>query len=705
MQLLLPPKFVLHKRVWLTLLVLALTAGLSWAVFYPVIGIRQNLAEAEFQKAWLLYQDRKYDAAIEKLSQVLLINPEFHWARRFLAQAYYYSGQTDAALEEYAQLVRALPHDLTLRQRIQWLETHPETEGEGRLDFLRILPQAQGYRYNRPTFVGQLPSDQLAVLSLGNLEIGNMLAFSAQGEPIENRHRVSGKLNYPMAFAVNQNEIWITDYQSDTIHRLDRKTRRFLSYFLNPSAIGRTGSGELEFRGPAGICHREGEFVVADSGNNRLQRIADDGRFIAFIRRPPEGEPLQTPFGVWCDEDSIWVTETAAGRISHFDRYGVLVEEFSPPELTRPRHISYDSAGEQFLVADEVQGILRLNRKGELLGKITGYTRPDGRPMRFARAYAAVYDSFRNLYVADYGASEVVQFVPAAEKFAQLYLAIEKINAAKFPIVGIYVTVSAGSAEEPQFLTTLSDSDFRVYENDAPVGNLNTDYLQRFSDILSCVLLVARSEKMREFEGQMQWVLDHLLTKIREKDGYRVISHGHDVRAESDFINSRLKLLATVRNVVARGEGTPLATMSTALYDAISELLPRLGKRAVIYLTAGEADDDALEPYDKARLVAYARAHQIPIYVVSFEHPQALQNPEAKTALEELATKTGGKYYRALGIDPNLDTLLRGQKEVRYVLGYQSLVRRQVAGQYVDIRVSARFRNRRGLDVSGYFIP
>jgi hypothetical protein len=150
---------------------------------------------------------------------------------------------------------------------------------------------------------------------------------------------------------------------------------------------------------------------------------------------------------------------------------------------------------------------------------------------------------------------------------------------------------------------------------------------------------------------------------------------------------------------------TALASMSSGLYDAVTELLNREGKRAVVYLTDGEADDDSLTPYSKDRLIDYAKANHIPIYVISFEHPENLKSPEARESLRALARKTGGVYYRALDIDPRIDTVMRRQKEVRYLLSYQSMVRRQTAGQYVDMRVAARFRNRKGLDLSGYFIP
>ncbi|HNM99485.1 MAG TPA: tetratricopeptide repeat protein, partial [Turneriella sp.] len=141
------PAFLSRYRTWFIALALLLGAGVSWAVLYPTLGTRQNLAEEEFQKAWLLYQDRKFDAAIEKFSQALVINPQFHWARRFLAQAYYLSGQTAEAIEEFETLARALPHDLTLRARIEWLSLPADgvASASEPSEFLRVVPRMQGY--------------------------------------------------------------------------------------------------------------------------------------------------------------------------------------------------------------------------------------------------------------------------------------------------------------------------------------------------------------------------------------------------------------------------------------------------------------------------------------------------------------------------------------------------------------------------------
>mgnify|MGYP001456764741 CR=1 FL=1 len=155
---------MVRYRSWIIAAAILVSAGVGYAVFAPALGIRQNLAEEEFQKAWLLYQDRKFDAAIEKFSQALNINPQFHWARRFLAQAYYFSGQKAEAVAEYETLTRAMPHDLTLRAHIESLSLSGETATDRGQEFLRVIPRVQGYRYNRPTFVGSLHSDQLAVL-------------------------------------------------------------------------------------------------------------------------------------------------------------------------------------------------------------------------------------------------------------------------------------------------------------------------------------------------------------------------------------------------------------------------------------------------------------------------------------------------------------------------------------------------------------
>ena len=704
---------MVRYRSWIIAAALVIFAGVGYAVFAPTLGTRQNLAEEEFQKAWLLYQDRKFDAAIEKFSQALNINPQFHWARRFLAQAYYFSGQRSEALAEYEALTRAMPHDLTLRAHIESLNLANGGGADRGQEFLRVIPRVQGYRYNRPTFVGSLHSDQLAVLSLGNFEIGNMVSYSAQGEPVENRHRVSGRLNYPMAFAKKDDEIWISDFKEDKIHRLNKNSKRYLSYFFNPDALGRTGGGDLQFRSPAGICHRQGEFIVADSGNNRLQRIADDGKYIASIARAAEGDGMQTPFGIWCDNEEIWLTETAAARISHLDRYGNIVHEYSPGEIKKPRHITWDAELAQFLIADEAAGIVFMDKNGKVTRRTTGYNNPNGRFVTFARPYAAAFDPFRNLYVADYGSSEVVQFAPVGEKFGQLYLTVEKVSAAKFPMLGVHVTVAAEPTSAQRdtglmnYLTDLKAEDFKIFENDASVGNLGAEYLKQFDDVLQISVLISRSARMKEYETQLPWLLDHILTHLREKDRVKILSHGSDVRVESDFINSRLKLLQSAKLALADENlaKSALATISPGIYDGITGLITREGKKALLYVTDGECDDDAITPYGKERLIEYARANHIAIHVISFEHPQSMAFSGAKESLQELAKKTGGTYYRALEIDPRIDEHLRQTREVRYVLSYQSLAKKEMRGQYIDLRVMARFRNRRGLELNGYFIP
>jgi hypothetical protein len=73
--------------------------------------------------------------------------------------------------------------------------------------------------------------------------------------------------------------------------------------------------------------------------------------------------------------------------------------------------------------------------------------------------------------------------------------------------------------------------------------------------------------------------------------------------------------------------------------------------------------------------------------------------------MRELALKTGGSYYRALDVDTKIEAKIRAQRELRYVLSYQSLAKKEMRGQYIDMRVLTRFRQKRGLDLSGYFIP
>jgi DNA-binding beta-propeller fold protein YncE len=117
-------------------------------------------------------------------------------------------------------------------------------------------------------------------------------------------------LNEPTSIVMAQNgDLFITEGHSgqapnaapDTVARISRFTKD--GKFIR--SIGRFGSGPVEFRTPHDITmDREGRLFVADRGNNRVQILDQDGRFIA------EWKQFGRPSGIYIRNDLIYVADS-----------------------------------------------------------------------------------------------------------------------------------------------------------------------------------------------------------------------------------------------------------------------------------------------------------------------------------------------------------------------------------------------------------
>ena len=89
------------------------------------------------------------------------------------------------------------------------------------------------------------------------------------------------------------------------------------------SIYGRTGSGIGEFRRPHGIdADPSGNVVVADTGNDRVAVLFNDGRLIShrrFLEAVAPGDSLAAPYDVALTPDEgVWVSDSENGRLVLF---------------------------------------------------------------------------------------------------------------------------------------------------------------------------------------------------------------------------------------------------------------------------------------------------------------------------------------------------------------------------------------------------
>ncbi|MDH5716779.1 MAG: NHL repeat-containing protein [Spirochaetia bacterium] len=695
---------LLKNKILLFLFLLFSIIGFSYAVFSPRVGPGQDKAVENFQKGLSLFNDYKYTASTDFFLKSLSNDPEFFLARRFLGHSLYLSGRVDEAVQEWKIILDNGNYDPPLTLHLQNLSSI-NINSEKEFVFMREINPESGYNFTYPTFISSLPNKKNYLLSLGQLNVGNMIILNPNGDFSQNLRRISEKIQIPIAAAHEKNILWVTDFKADIIHRLDLNSpaaARVLN-FLEP--VGKKGSGNLEFHGPAGICGYKDNFFIADSGNNRIQKISADGSFIISFDEVASGFKLNNPFGIACtSEGKIYVSEPNEGRLSLFDEFGNFLGFWGERLLKRPRHVQIDAKGEYLIVTDEKEGVILINLKTNELKQIKNFTTKNGVVSSFIRPYSASLDYFGNLFVTDYGAHKVFQFVPEQFLHSNLEVWIERIYEKSFPKIGIYVSVKD---QYGNILNVLNSDNFNILENNADVGRVGTSYLNQFKIQGSYTILLSRSSYMKNYTDTLNWVTDFITKSLRQKDSVKVISYEDTYREDSKWTNSRLEIHKALRLTEANDyKSNKLLGLGKALYHSISQTIPKKGKRALIWVTEGLLSDSGLSEINLSRIEQYAINNHIPIYVISFENNQNINYKEHKERIKNLAEKTGGFYFSAFSQElKQIENYLKDQEEKRYVITYESGASKDWKGRFMDVKVRVNFQKRIGIENSGYFIP
>lgn len=116
-----------------------------------------------------------------------------------------------------------------------------------------------------------------------------------------------GRFNYPSNADVGAGGVvWVVDTRNHRIQKYDPVTSSF-------SVLGAQGSGNGQFLDPMGIAVTADAVYVADTGNDRIQKLALDGTWLASY-----GTGLDGPEGVEVAPDgTVWVADTQHSRLVH----------------------------------------------------------------------------------------------------------------------------------------------------------------------------------------------------------------------------------------------------------------------------------------------------------------------------------------------------------------------------------------------------
>lgn len=165
-------------------------------------------------------------------------------------------------------------------------------EGEGQLYY----PVSVAVDRKKNVYVAELYNQRISIFT-ENGEFQSSIRVTGQG----------GAIVIPTAMAIDRKGfLYVVDKVDNTVKKLNKKGELILSF-------GKLGSAEGEFQYPLGIeVSNEGQIVVSDTGNNRIQVFSPDGELTKVIP-----VPIGPPSGVATDPDGkIYFTEPTNGQVA-----------------------------------------------------------------------------------------------------------------------------------------------------------------------------------------------------------------------------------------------------------------------------------------------------------------------------------------------------------------------------------------------------
>ena len=233
---------------------------------------------------------------------------------------------------------------------VKWIAVYPDNEEDKKMNF----------------------GDRVSRIVLGKKEQDVIKPFSIQ--------------------AIDPLHFWILDQGAAGVYEVQDGRGSFLK------SLKKSG---LTYPSLVGLCRtKEGDLLFSDSRLNRVL-VSRGGEMHIF----GDSLALQQPTGLACDPGSgnIWIVETAAHRISQFDRDGLLLSRLGgrgtgPGQFNFPTFIWIDKSGRIYVVDSLNHRIQMFNSNGDFLGSFGEAGDASG---YMARPKGVATDSKGHIYVAD----------------------------------------------------------------------------------------------------------------------------------------------------------------------------------------------------------------------------------------------------------------------------------------------------------------
>lgn len=651
---------------------------------FAQIDLDEVDANHEFQWGIISYHRGEFNESILSLEKSLSLKPDWETTKLWLGNAYYRAGFTDAAIAYWTDILEKGGGSVGLRvkvENIKYLRTMgPDLKETPRYVFFHeIFGIRDDYSvFNRPS--SGFPSLD-GGFYLSSFATNEVRKFSVNGVIKQTFRGGLSAINHPFDIIETKDYLFVSEYSGDRIIR-SSKDGRSIFRFGNP------GSGPGELLGPQFFADDgESHIYITESGNGRVSKFDYEGNFIfSFGKKNTFFDGFKQPTGIIFIKNRVLVADGRKKELSLFDSQGNYLKSYNSDLLNTPEGISSFSENE-FLIADGNRVIL-FNIDDESFRVFIQLEQT-------ARLMKAFKDINENIVTVDFNGNKVTLLTDYTRMYTGLNISVDRILSDDFPNILVELTVSTFDGTK---YVGLEENNFLLAEDSYTNNSMSLISAGNKTDFVDISYLVEGSDAMKVSGSSKMDAMKDLLDTMEGRGLISIITAEEtpvlDLEQSSGI--ERIKNSLSLNTNYTKDWNFDLG-----MRLASSQLIGGGSRKAVIFLSTGNLNQEAFSHYSLTETLDYLTNNGIVLYTVYVNDND--KSPE----LEFLSKETGGMtlpLYGPTGINEILPHL-RSKPSGSYTLKFTTTRDSDFGRRALPVEVQVSHFDRSGKDRSVYYGP
>lgn len=647
----------------------------------PYFNVKESNSYDYFIQGVNLFNDNSYKTAQNFFLKSLNIKPDFYFARRFLAESYFLSGELENALEEYDILKNQFPNDEFINYKIKQIENQFFLMNQINHKNSRDYSLWKTIRLNELNLKRFIPvdisKDEHFIYCL-SYEPKAIYIFDLEGNL---KKTISGsifnRIEKPEKIFITDDSIYLSDFGKDQIFVFN-KNKFFPRKTLNVPY-------------PSDILKINDILYIWSNKENRFYKFNKELQEIGYLNLQiplDKKETLifnQPKFAFY--NDNIYMLNN--NKIYKIDISGYILNE---TEIPFNNIQTFFINQEVFSVGSKNAIYYKEDNDWKMIENFDSNLNESNKLQKESFQYISRYYIDNNfLYVLDLSGAIYI-FINSYKQTENIFLQIMNIESNQYPQIAVNLKITD---KENQPIENLEDRNFEIYENDQRIYLINSKNINKFRNIKNILILKdANFQVQREYKDLFKEKLEKLFEEFKINDNVFFALGGDNIKIiyknnyKIDLINLLFdnQLLEKKSNIIQN------------LIQSSNYLSSYKGKKCIILFTnetSSLSNDESLQ-----NLYYFSNIHSIPIYIISFE-----KNPH----LIEISTKTNGSYYYFfenyyyINIYKDLDK----KPFYHYLITYEALApyEKKFKNKYINVKINLKYLQFGGIAESGYVIP